>query len=68
MSKIVRYSAEELRSIDLSDELKALAEMPDDTIDTSEVPEWTEEQFHRARARREERWKAEAAALEKKAS
>jgi len=28
--------------------LKALAELPDDPIDTLEIPEWTEEDFKRA--------------------
>jgi len=38
MSKIVRYTDEELRKIDVTEELKRLAAMPDDQIDTSDIP------------------------------
>jgi hypothetical protein len=39
MSKIVRYTSEELDRIDVSDELKRIAEMPDSEIRTDLIPE-----------------------------
>ena len=39
MSKIVRYSTDELRSSEVSEELKRLAEKPDSEIRTDLIPE-----------------------------
>ncbi len=39
MSKLVRYTADELRSEEISEELRRLAEMPDSEIRTDLIPE-----------------------------
>jgi hypothetical protein len=66
MSKLVRYSADELRNIDVSEELRRLAEMPDSEIRTDLIPE---RRFNVPLAieRRKAGWKP-AAAAHKKAS
>ena len=39
MGKMVRYTADELRQIDIDAELQRLSAMPADQIDTSDIPE-----------------------------
>lgn len=48
---IVRYREDEIPPITPEREakLRALAEMPDSEIDLSDMPEWTKEDFQRAR-------------------
>jgi len=50
MGKIVRYTRETLPPLTDEDiaRLKALAARPDSEIDTSDIPEWTEEQWKSA--------------------
>jgi len=48
--------------------LKRVASMPDELINTSDIPEWTPEQFAEARARRAIRAQEQSENLHKKAS
>jgi len=48
--------------------LKLVAAMPDELINTSDIPEWTPEQFAEARARRAIRAQEQSENLHKKAS
>jgi hypothetical protein len=58
MSRIVRMTSEIPVSSESIERLKRLAEIPDSEIRTDLIPEWTEEQFARARARRKARLQA----------
>lgn len=58
MSRIVRMTSETPVSSESIERLKRLAEMPDSEIRTDLIPEWTEEQSARARARRKARLQA----------
>ena len=58
MSRIVRMTSETPVSPESIERLKRLAAMPDSEIRTDLIPEWTEEQFARARARRKIRLRA----------
>jgi len=50
MGKMVRYTLETLPPLTEEDlaRLEALAKRPDSEIDTSDIPEWTEEQWKTA--------------------
>jgi hypothetical protein len=47
--------------------LKRIVEMPDELINTSDIPEWTPEQFAAARAKRAIRAREQGEKLYKKA-
>jgi hypothetical protein len=68
MSTIVSRVAGTPVSDEAKQQLEKLAAMPDSEIDTSDIPEWTEEQFATASARRDIRWQEEGRLLRKKAS
>ncbi|AZU05334.1 hypothetical protein X907_2826 [Glycocaulis alkaliphilus] len=50
MGRTVRVKLEDLPPLTQADRerLRRLAELPDDEIDTSDIPEWTEEEFANA--------------------
>jgi hypothetical protein len=48
--------------------MEKLRDKADSEIDLSDAPEWTEDRFSVAFARRQVRWREEAAQLQKKAS
>ncbi len=68
MSRIVRRAVGTTLSQEALREIEQLAAMPDCEIDTSDIPEWTEEQFAAARIRREVRAHEQSTELQKKAS
>jgi len=68
MSRIIRRVPGTPLSEEAMRQIEKLKAMPDSEIDTSDIPEWTEEQFASAIAHREIRWRKEEAALQKKAS
>jgi hypothetical protein len=55
MSRIVRMSENSPVTDEMKEELRKIAAMPDSEINTTDIPEWTEEQFAAARLRRAER-------------
>ena len=67
MSEIVYMTSETPVSEEVREELRKLAAMPDSTIDTKDIPEWTPEQWTAAKARRRER-KTHLPELQKQAS
>lgn len=56
MSKVVRFSMDELEQVDVNDELKRLADMPDSEIRTDLIPERRFD-LALAAARRKAGWK-----------
>jgi hypothetical protein len=68
MSKTVWMTSGTPVSEEIREELRQLAAMPDSTIDTKDIPEWTPEQWAAAKARRRERLQAAAPELQKRAS
>ncbi len=55
MSKTICMTSDTPVSDEVREELRRLAAMPDSTIDTKDIPEWTPEQWTVARDRRRER-------------
>jgi hypothetical protein len=68
MGKIVRRIPGTPLSAEAKERMEKLRDKADSEIDLSDAPEWTEDRFSVAFARRQVRWREEAAQLQKKAS
>ncbi len=68
MTTIIRRKQSDPISPESIERLKRLAEMPDSEINTTDIPEWTEEQYAAARATRELRRRGTVSQQHKKAS
>jgi len=67
MSKAIYMTSDTPVTDEIHEELRRLAAMPDSTINTKDIPEWTPEQWAAAKKRRRERSQA-APDLHKRAS
>jgi len=68
MTRTVRRKLGDPVTPEMIERLKFVAAMPDELINTSDIPEWTPEQFAAARAKRAIRAREQSEELHKKAS
>jgi len=68
MTRTVRRKLGDPVTPEMIERLKRVASMPDELINTSDIPEWTPEQFAAARAKRSIRAREQSEKLHKKAS
>ena len=68
MTRTVRRKLGDPVTPEMIERLKLVAAMPDELINTSDIPEWTPEQFDEARSKRALRAQEQGENLHKKAS
>ncbi len=67
MTRTMRRKLGDPVTPEMVERLKRIVEMPDELINTSDIPEWTPEQFAAARAKRAIRAREQGEKLYKKA-